>query len=233
MEKSRLFGKYRWIIPLMLFVLFLSEIILKVSLVLGFFSYFILITGILIVFSNLDFLKDCDKLLVCFMIFPMFRVASLFVNLDVFWGFFLKSYIFLFLVIFYFFIFNMKLKGKFRPFLIFIIVVLGIVIGFFGDFFLDMEKNLFLIIFLPLIVFSEEIFLKLMIQEEVEKVFGRFFAVVFTSFFCFVVCFWMGFYGALFFLGVGIVSCFVYAFTRDVYLGMILNFFVSFFVFVL
>lgn len=212
---------------------FLSELILIINAGLGFLFYVFLITGCLIVLSKIDNFKDLSKLIVIFLIIPIIRVASLFLDIAFFWKVAVFYYLLFFLVSFY------CLKFKINPgytkkwlFLIPLIIVLGGILGVFGYYLFNIEKYFGLIFLIPLIAYSEEVLFRGMMQQFIKKNYGVVLSILIPAFLYGL--FSLG-YGILaVFLGiVGLVSGIVYSFTKNIYLCIILNMIVHVFLFVL
>jgi membrane protease YdiL (CAAX protease family) len=214
---------------------FLSEILLRISPVGGFISYSVLIAGCLISFAKEEALDERGKLMIVLMIIPIMRIAELFISFDYVWRSFIVYYILLFLVVFY------SLKFKINPGYIKkgfgwlpLVVILGVVIGVIGDSLLNLNiKYPEFLFLLPVIAFSEEVLFRGLIQNLVQKSFGTFSSIFFTSLLYGIFSLSLGIGFALFFFAVSLITCIIYHKTKNIYLVVFLNLIVHLFILVL
>jgi len=223
-----------WKLPSMIVVsLILSEIILRFSNTWGFVSYFVLVSGVLISLSKLEELDDFNKLSIVLMILPVLRILELFLNFGGFSKVVIESYLFLFLVVFYSFKFKIEVgynkKGiGFLP----LIVLLGIFFGILGNQLFNFDKNILILAILPVVVFSEEILFRGMIQNLFNKRQGLFFAILISSALYGVFSLSFGFSISVFFFFMSLISGLIYGFVRNIYLAFFFSFIVQLILFV-
>lgn len=224
----------KYIIWLIAVAIILSEIILKLSSSAGFVYYAALVTAVLILFHKIDLSEDVRKLAIIIVIFPTVRISSLFLKLPDFWRTAAGYYIFLFLVIFYLFKFKENVgfvKPKFLDVLLAIFI--GLFFGFMGNSFLTINKNIPLLMILPLAALTEEIFFRGLIQNLAEKSLGKIHSIVLTSVVYGTAAIIFGIMPAIFFFFLSLVSCFLYSLTKNIFLTVIINFIVSLFIFII
>jgi membrane protease YdiL (CAAX protease family) len=157
--------------------IFLIEILLKVNPVYGFLSYAILITACLLAISRLDHRDKYEKLTVVLLILPMLRIAELFINFDYTWRSCIIYYLLAFLVMVYIFKFDLH-PGYTKKNLIFLplAIITGVVLGLLGNNFNNGYPEL--LPFLLIIVFSEELLFRGMLQNLVKEVYGSAVSVI-------------------------------------------------------
>jgi membrane protease YdiL (CAAX protease family) len=229
--------KKYWLV-LMILCFFLFEIVLRLSPVWGFICYSVLITVCLISLEKDDSLDDRGKLMIVLMIIPIMRIAELFINLDYVWRNFVVYFILLFLVFFYSMKFELSpgyLRKKGFGWLP-LVILLGGVLGIIGNSLLNLNMNIkyFEFLFLlPVIALSEEFLFRGLIQNLMNKDFGAFFSVLFTSLIYGVSSIGLGIPFALFFLGVSLITGLIYHRTKNVYLAIAINLTVHFFILIL
>jgi len=216
-----------------LFVL-LNEIILKYDSNIGAVMYLALMSLALIILSRQDILDKVSQMIIILLVVPLVRIAGLFIDLPYIWKISVGSGILLFLGLYYFYKFDLDI-GNFSKHLgiLPIVLCMGAVIGIFGNFLFSGSGSLILIAILPLVVFSEEIFFRGLIQNSIEKSCGVFYSLVIPS----VI------YGALsIYLGVGLAGLFflvsflsgiIYFSTKNLFLSVVFNLAVSVFIFVI
>jgi len=214
-----------------MFVL-LNEIILRFSLDIGAFMYVIMMSVGLIMLSREEVLTDSARMVVVFLSVPLVRVAGLFMDVSYAWKVFLGYGILLFLGVYYLHKFNIDI-GKFGSFwMLPVVACFGFVVGIVGNVSFVVQKELVLIMLLPLIVFSEEIFFRALMQNVVEKSCGSFYSVVVPAFIYGALSLYLGIGLAVLFFFVSLFSGLVYLSSRNIFLTIVFNLIVSVFVFV-
>jgi len=214
--------------------LFLSEIILQLSPEFGFICYSVLIGGCLISMASEEELDNHGKLLVVFTILPIIRIAELFVQFEFIWRSFIVYYILAFLVLFY------SLKFKINPgynknklYLLPIVILLGLSFGLFVNFAFDLEKYSSFVLLLPVLVFSEEVLFRGLIQNLSEKCYGELASIIFTSVLYVIFSLSHGLPFVLIMLVFSLISCVIYNYSKNIYLTMAFSFVFQFFVLIL
>jgi membrane protease YdiL (CAAX protease family) len=220
------------LIYLVILSMFLSEMLLLLNPTLGFFIYASLFTGILFVLASSDIDKDLNKILYVFMIFPLIRISQLFLEFDFFWNNLIIYYSLLFLVLFYSFKFKIKIGyTKNNLWLLFLIVPLALSFGLVGNFMLNFEKKYLLFLIIPVIAYSEELLFRGMIENLLEKQYGRLFSIILTSLVYGILMVGLGLYAVLFFFSVSVVSCLIYSYFKNIFLNIAMNFIITLLVF--
>jgi len=214
--------------------LLLSEIILFVKPEFAFISHSILIGGCLIALANEETLDNSGKLIIIFMILPIIRISELFLNFSFIWNTAIIYFILLFLVTFY----SIKFKinpGYKKKFLILIpiVILLGITLGVLGNILFDFEKIPELILILPILVFSEEVLFRGLIQNLIQEEYSGFTAVVFTSLIYGIFSMGFGFPVLWFIFGVSLIISLIYAMTKNIYLTMAFSLIMHIFIFII
>ncbi|MFC1682125.1 type II CAAX prenyl endopeptidase Rce1 family protein [Nanoarchaeota archaeon] len=200
----------------------LSEIILQLNPTAGFLIYTLLITGCLLALSKTETLNKEAKLIIIFLIFPVIRILNLFLNLEPFWKTFLIYSVFLFLSTFY--ILKFKLNPGFIKKYIFLLpltILLGIYFGFLTNLFLNLDKQIILLI--PIIILSEEIFFRGLLQNFAEKNYTIISSILFPAF-LYSTLFIYNLPLAFLFFFINIILCLIYTSTKNLYLTFALNF---------
>jgi membrane protease YdiL (CAAX protease family) len=222
------------IILMILIVMFLSEILLHFNKIAGFVCYTFLVTGILLSVINLEKVDSKAKLIIILMIFPMIRILELFLYLPFYWNVTLIYYLFLFLTLFYFIKFKFEFKPKKKSFWFIVLgIVVGVLIGFFGHVFFEVEKSLLFLAIIPIIAFTEEFFFRGMVQELIEKNHGFAYGIILTSIFYAIASLGLGLELLLFFLFFSLILSVIYGITKNIGITMIINAIVHLFIFVL
>ncbi len=213
--------------------LLLSEIILMVNPTWGFVFYALLISGCLISLSKAEVMDNYGKLIITLMILPTIRIAEFFIGFNFLWTSFITYYILGFLATFYVIKFKInpgytkKLLGL-LPLVIIIGGLLGILLNNFG-----LDKYPGFLLLLPIIVYSEEVLFRGLIQNFTKESYGAVSSILFTSALYFIFSLSFGLPIALLFFFVSLVSCIIYHFTRNIFLTMALSFGVHLFMLVI
>jgi membrane protease YdiL (CAAX protease family) len=224
----------KYLLILIGIALLLSEIILSVKPEFAFITYSVLIGGCLIALSNEETLNNSGKLIIFSMILPILRISELFLNFSFIWNTAIIYLILLFLVTFYSFKFKIN-PGYNSKFLILIpiVIILGITLGVLGNFLFEFEKLPELILILPILVFSEEVLFRGLIQNFIQKEYSGFTAVVFTSLIYGIFSIGFGFPALWFIFIISLIMSLIYAMTKNIYFTMVFSFIIHLFVFVL
>lgn len=214
--------------------IFLSEILLHINETLGFVSYTLIITGILIVLSNLESLDSMGKLVIVLMIFPMIRILELFLQLSNYWRISIVYYLFLFLALYYFIRFKFEYKPKKGGFWwIILSIFLGVLFGFVGKGLFHTEKSLMFITIIPIIVFAEELFFRGMVQELITRNYGLSYGIILTALFYAIASLGFGAGLIMFFILLSLILSIIYGITKNLWLTIIINAIVHIFIFII
>jgi len=215
-----------------LFVL-LNEIILGFSDEIGVIMYLVLMSLSLILLAREETFDEISQMIIVLLAVPLVRISVLFLDVSYIWKIGLGYGIFLFLGIYYICKFRVDI-GKIgrclwaAP----LLVLLGFLFGFIGNVLFVGERGLILIMALPLIVFSEEIFFRGLMQNVVEKSSGVFYSIVIPAVIYAALSSYLGLWLAILFFMVNLFSGIVYYSTRNLFLSIIFNLSVSVVVFV-
>jgi membrane protease YdiL (CAAX protease family) len=220
--------------PILIGISFLlSEILLKVDTTLGFFCYVILVTGCLIVLSRQEILNVYSKLMIVMLILPIMRIAELFVNFDYLWRSLVVYYVLLFLVLVYSKKFKLNL-GYTKEGLIFLplVIIFGIVLGLLGNGIIA-QKYAGFILLLPIVVFSEELLFRGMIQNLAKEGYGNHVSIILPPilYAIFSINYALPVVFLLFIAS--LAASIIYNRTKNIFLTMTLNLIVQFLLFIL
>lgn len=219
---------------LIILCLFLSEIILVINPKIGFFSYFLLITGILIVLSiKNNEINYLENILIILIILPLIRIAGFFIELEFFYKILVLYLIMFFLIIFYLIKFKINPGYNFNKFyLLPLIILIGLIFGIIGNKLINLNLGLRFLSIILLIVFSEEFLFRGLIQNIILKKQGEFIGILSSSFLygIFHLCF--GFYIGLLFLILGFIISYIYYISKNIFLGMIVSLIINLLIFV-
>jgi len=209
--------------------LFLSEILLRINPTIGFLSYTLLISGCMIALSKEEELDNYGKLIVALMILPVIRIEELFIEFEFLWRSFIVYYILFFLVMFYSVKFRIN-PGYTKEGLSFLplVILIGITLGLMGSLLFNFEEYAGLLFLLPVLVFSEEMLFRGMLQNLIGKEYSGFSAVFFTSLLYGIFSLGYGLPIALFFFGISLVLSLIYHLTKNIFLTISLSFILHF-----
>ncbi len=213
----------KYLLVLLSLSLLLSEIIIRISPVFGFFLYSSLIAGCLISFSKAEKLEDYSKLAIVLMILPIIRIAELFIGFDFLWRSISVYYVLCFLVTFYTIQFKIN-PGytKRRLYLLPLVILAGVTLGFIGNLF-PFEKYSGFLLLLPIIAYSEEVLFRGLIQKLINNSYGGFSSIFFTSLLYSIFSLGYGLPIALFLFFVSLISCLIYHYTKNIFLTIAIN----------
>ena len=167
------------------------------------------------------------------MILPVIRIIELFLEFNFFWRTFTVYYLLLFLTSFYLFKFKINpgyTKDRFS--LLPLAMLVAINIGLLGRF-IGLERHLELLILLPIIVYSEEIFFRGLLQNSIKKNYGSTKAVIITSILYGIFSISLGFLGALFMFGISLIIGIFYNNSRNIFLGIVFSLITHIFLYII
>jgi len=214
-----------------LFVL-LNEILLTFGSKVGAFMYLILMSAAFLLLSKQETLDNVGQMIVVFLAIPLVRIAGLFTNLPYMWKVSLGSGILLFLGVYYIYRFDIDI-GDFEYFwMLPLIICLSAVFGILGNIAFGGSGSLVLIIVLPLVVFSEEIFFRGLVQNSIEKSCGIFYSIIIPAVIYGALSIHLGTWFAVLFFTMSVFSGLLYASTKNIFLSITFNLIVSAFVFI-
>jgi membrane protease YdiL (CAAX protease family) len=218
---------------LIILAIFLSEISLKLNVLVGCLVYAVLVGVILISLEKDRILEHSEKLLLFLAIVPIARIAECFIKFDVFFEAIIFYSILLFLVIYYVNKFRVDLGYELRT-LIYLpfTIAIGFLLGFIGDYFFIFDKNTQFLFLLPIIALSEEILFRGMIQNFAKKEYGSSFSILFVSLLVSTFSLSFGISFALFMFISNLIICFIYDKTDNVWLTIPINFIMNLFLFI-
>ena len=203
------------------FALIMSELSFILNQNLGFAFYIAMISGTLIALAYADKLKDEGRLMTLFMIVPMFRICGMFLNFDFFFRALTGSYLLVILILAY------SIKLKINPgytakwlWMAAITAIIGLASGFILNSLINFNKDIRLIMILPVLVFAEEVYFRGMLQQEVEKQNGLIIGIVINGILYGIYSLSFGWQIALVFFGVGLVCGALYGLTKNVFVAM-------------
>jgi membrane protease YdiL (CAAX protease family) len=209
---------------------FILELVLWINQTVGFYAYVVLV-GVILIALERDKSKEFDfteKLLIFLTIIPIARISEFFIEFGFFWETFIFYFVISFLVIFYTKKFRInhgytKKKLWFLP----LSIVIGILMGYAGNYLFELEKYPELLVLIPLIVFSEEILFRGMIQNFAGE-YGSSFSIIITSLLVAIFSFMsLGYQFAIFLFMCNLIIGLIYDETGNIFLtipiSLILN----------
>jgi len=225
------------LLTITLLILLILELTLLLNTQLGFILYAIIVLGTLIGLTALEDLRKYSidtKLITFLMIIPIVRMAEIFSNFDSIFRIAVVYLSLFFLVAFYLLKFKVNigftLKGiKFLP----IALVVGIALGFIGNLFFNLEKNLFLFSLIAIISYSEEVFFRGLVQNTVREGYGIIWSLIVPSVLVFIFTLSLGILPAIFFFFVSLVTSTIYSWNKNIFIALIINLLVSVIMFAL
>ena len=213
-------------------IVLLNEIVLKFSGDVGIFMYLILMTATLLILARNEKLDETSVLIIALLVVPLIRISELFLDVSFVWKVFVGNAILLFVGYYYSVRFGIDLGENLKGLLVLpFIVAIGALLGILGGF--GAEKSLGLLMVLPLVAFSEEIFFRGLMQNLIGKRCGVIYALVFPAVIYGVMSIGLGYWLAGLFFIMSFLSGVVYWATKNVFLSMVLNLVFSIFVFVI
>ena len=219
-----LFEKKHFVI-LIIFLIIYSEIFLMLNSTIGFVLYSFLISLCLLSLSHHKYLNNYSKLIIVLMIVPIVRITELFLSLDFFWKLIVSYLILLFLSFYYSVRFKLD-HGHKRGSLAFmpLAIIFGITIGFAGRYLLSFQMPSWIIFFIPVIAYSEEILFRGMLQNLMKKGYGASFAILISSVLYAVFSLSYGVVFAGFIFLAGIYIGIVYNYSKNIFGATMMNF---------
>ena len=222
------------IVLLFVFILVLTEIVLNVNETAGFILYISLIALCLLSLSQINSLNDYGQLIIVFMIMPIIRVIELFIVLEFFWKIIISYSILLFLSFYYSVKFELDHgHRKENLSLLPLAIIIGIALGIIGNYSFGLDKYSWLIYLIPFIAYSEEILFRGMIQNILEKTYGIAVSVLISALLYAIFSLGYGVLFVLFMFFAGIIIGLIYNYTRNIFLAVIINLIMHYFLFVL
>lgn len=212
----------------------ITEIILRINETAGFVFYLFLITGVLLAFSKIEHSINSKNLTIILLILPVLRIAELFIRFDFFWKALIFYYFLSFLVVYYSFEFRIKV-GYTKKWLSLLplVIILAVLLGVLGNSLLGFHKSLTFLIILPVLVYSEEVLFRGMIQNLAGNEFSYFFSILISAILYGVFSSTYGFYAFIFFFALAFITGLIYSITRNIFLTLTMSFIVNLILFVI
>lgn len=214
----------KYLLVLLCLSIFLSEIILRINEIAGFFIYSFLISGCLLSLSRAESLNNHAKLIIVFMILPIIRIAELFVVFEFFWKVLIIYLILFFLVSFY------SIRFKINPgwtkeklWLLPLVIVFSAILGYVGNVFFNFEGYPELLLLIPLIAYADEVLFRGLIQNYAKKSYGAVSSILFTALLYGIFSMSYGFPAVLFIFFMALIMGLIYNFTRNIFLTIVMN----------
>lgn len=213
------------LIYLFILVALLSEIILSVNPVAGLVSYFVLITGCLIILARNEKMDDFSKFVILFLIVPTMRMIDVFLNFNQFMRTIIFYYLLLFLVVFYSLKFKINIGyNSHKLILLPIVTLLGLGFGYIANQLMNVNANISMIFILPIIVFSEEILFRGLLQNTSLKIYDKTTSFIFVALLYSIFSLSLGIIFASLLALFSLVLSIIYFKTKNIYLTLIANF---------
>lgn len=211
----------------------LAELMLYFDSKITFFLYFALIVFFLFSFSKAGALNSEGVFASLFIPIPIIRVISLFLHVSEFWNTLLIYFCFLYLVFVCIFRFKLKIFSTKKGYYIVYAMIVGIFLGIFSNAILDFTKSENLIYLLPLIVFTEEVYFRGILQKYIEEKYSRVIGIIFVSLLYGVLCLTQGYTIAIAFFIFYLMGSIFYAESKNVFVSMGLSLMFHLFAYVL
>jgi membrane protease YdiL (CAAX protease family) len=208
-----------------LFVL-LNEIILGYydNSYLGFLLYSFLLTCVLFVLAKEGISKDFKILNLGLAVIPLIRIAELFLDVGFEWKVLILHGSLLGVATYYLLRYDVDFVGDLRrAWILPFAVVVGSIFGILGSVFFEGE-GLFLFAILPLICISNEVFFRGLLQGSISKIAGSVYGIFFPALICAILSGHFGVYFAFLIFMAGITSGVAYAYSRNIFFSIIVNF---------
>lgn len=230
----------KYIVPLIVLALILSEAYLNINEDIGFVLYGFLIGVCLLYLSHLRSLKDYDgslksngKLVIVFMIVPIVRITELFITLEFFWKVLISYGILLFLSFYYSARFELDHGHKKEKLgLLPLAIISGVVFGAIGNFSFGFEKYFWMVYLIPFISYSEEILFRGMMQNLLEKSYGIWASVFISALLYGIFSLGYGILFSVFIFFAGTAIGIIYSKTKNIFLAVAINMMMHLFLFV-
>jgi membrane protease YdiL (CAAX protease family) len=220
------------IVLVLVLALVFAEILLNLNEIVGFILYISLIALALLSLSQVPSLNDYGQLIIVLMIMPIVRATELLITLDFFWKILISYCILLFLTFYYSTRFKLNHgHRKEKLGLLPLVTVIGLAFGLIGNFLFNLDKYPW-IYFILLIAYSEEILFRGMIQNLLKKVYGINVAILTSALLYGSFSLGHGVLFALFMFSVGIVIGLIYGKTKNIFLAVVLNLVMHYFLLV-
>lgn len=220
----------------LVFVLFvlLNEIVIGFNSEIGAIMYLVLMSVALFILSKQENLDDTGKMIVIFLVVPLIRIVSLFLDISYIWKLTFGYGILLFLGMYYLYEFNIDI-GNIKEYfwMLPIVIFIGAVVGVFSNIMFANDGNLLLIMILPLIVSSEEIFFRGLMQNSIRKSCSLIYSIIIPAVIYGALSFYLGLGLAVLFFFIGIFSGLLYLFTKNIFLSIAFNLVISTFIFII
>ena len=210
------------VVSLIVLLTLLIEILLIKNPLLGLILYLVFMTSLYFIFSRNEKLLPLFKFVTLLLLIPLIRILQFFVSLPEYISDIVVYSILLLLTLYYLIWFKISPRTRRNWIFLPIIVIIGVIMGLLGKFFLNE------MVFLPfslilLISVSEELFFKSLLFETGKDVLKPFALILSLSLFYAVLHISFGFTAFAFFLLFSLISNMLYYSTRNVILSMILS----------
>tara|TARA_Y100000310_G_C20680897_1_gene815858 strand:- start:590 stop:1276 length:687 start_codon:yes stop_codon:yes gene_type:complete len=222
------------VIILMIFLVAFTEIFLAKSPMIGFILYLAFLTAVCFILSKNKELNKFDKFLILLLIIPLIKILQLFISLPSIWNSIISYSILLILSIYYLSWFKIQLKLKGNYLVLPLVLILGLLLGIMGKLFLPIFPALtnFSILLILIVVLSEEIFFRGLLQETSTPIFGTALSIIIPALFYSLSHVSLGIFAFIYFLAFGLISGLIYASTRNLSLSIILGLVANFILFI-
>ena len=209
----------------MLFLVAFIEIFIAKSPMTGFILYIIFLTAVCFILSKNEDLKNFDKFLILLSVIPLIKILQLFISLPSPWSIIISYSILLILSIYYLAWFKIPLKLKGNYLVLPLVLILGLLLGIMGKPFLPILPVLtnFSILLILIVVLSEEIFFRGLLQETSTPIFGTALSIIIPALFYSLSHISLGIFAFIYFLAFGLISGLIYASTKNLLFSIILG----------
>lgn len=211
----------------MLFMVVFTEVLLVVSATMCIILYIMFLISICIILSKKENLNQFDKLLSILLVVPLIKILQIFIIISFPWKYLLGYATLLIVSIYYIWLFKIKIKTKENYLTIPLVAIIGILVGFLGKIF-SIGTMEFSILLVCMMVFSEELFFRGLIQKTSAPVIGIPFSIIMPALFYGLLHSSLGIFPFVYFLAFGLISGIIYWSTENIilcfFLGLVANF---------
>jgi membrane protease YdiL (CAAX protease family) len=158
-------------------------------------------------------------------VIPLIKILQLFISLPSPWSIIISYSILLILSIYYLAWFKIPLKLKGNYLVLPLVLILGLLLGIMGKPFLPILPVLtnFSILLILIVVLSEEIFFRGLLQETSTPIFGTALSIIIPALFYSLSHISLGIFAFIYFLAFGLISGLIYASTKNLLFSIILG----------
>lgn len=184
--------------------------------------YIIFLTSVCIILSTKENLNPFDKLLSVLLIVPFIRILQSFITLSLPWNYLLGYMTLLALSVYYIRWFKIEIKMRGNYSVLPLVAIVGLMVGFLGKIF-SVGIAEFSILLIFVMVLSEELFFRGLVQKTSKPVIGTFLSILMPALFYGLAHISLGLFSFVYFLAFGLISGIIYWSTDNIALCFLLG----------